>query len=284
MRLSVIFLSLGLMGACAAVGEEEAPAADADSVRIMVIGTYHFGNPGQDLNNIQAASVLSPARQGELAALSETLLSFNPAVVAVERVAEPPYDDPVWPDFDAEMLASAADERVQIGYRLAAAAGIDRVYAIDEQSAGDEPSYFPYDVLSAFAEETGRTGELQSASDWTAYTQAFEAAQDVETVPALLMRTNGPDFTDDFYWNVLTLGEGERQPGAELAAYWFLRNAKIMNKLTQVTEPGDRVVVVYGAGHGHWLRQMIEEMDGYALEPVMPYLERADALARRSGG
>ena len=87
--------------------------------------------------------------------------------------------------------------------------------------------------------------------------------------------------TDDFYWNALTFGDGEDQPGPELAASWFLRNAKIFNKLVQATDPGDRVVVVYGAGHGHWLREMIERTDGFELEPVTPYLEAAAARASR---
>jgi hypothetical protein len=39
-------------------------------VEVMVLGTYHFGNPGLDLNNMKADSVLTPARQRELAAVA----------------------------------------------------------------------------------------------------------------------------------------------------------------------------------------------------------------------
>ena len=78
-----------------------------------------------------------------------------------------------------------------------------------------------------------------------------------------------------------TFGKGEEQSGAELASYWFMRNAKIFNKLVQTTKPGDRVIVVYGNGHGPWLRTMIEKTQGYELEPVMPYLQKAaDELNR----
>ncbi|MGB3457024.1 MAG: DUF5694 domain-containing protein, partial [Litorimonas sp.] len=194
--------------------------------------------------------------------------------------AEPPYDDPVWAEFEPEMLDTVANERMQIGYRLAHRAGVERVYAVDEQTGDGEPSYFPYDSLQAFAADTGQESQLAALSDWSAFMAEFDALQKTETIPALLMKMNGPEFSDEFYWSVIKMGEGERQPGPELAAYWFMRNAKIMNKLVQVAEPGDRIVMVYGAGHGHWLREMVERMPGYRLEPVQPYLERADRLSR----
>lgn len=268
---------------CAYAQPEVTTGDEREPVRVLLLGSYHFGNPGQDVFNAEVDSVLTPQRQAELEALTEALLGFEPNVVAVERTAEAPYDDPVWADFDERMLREVPNERVQIGYRLADAAGIDRVYAIDEQPSEGEPDYFPYDELTAFTEETGRGEELEAVMSVIPPELArFEAALPKSTVPELLMMSNDAasyDDGDDIYWNVLAFGDGERQPGPELAAYWFMRNAKIFNKLAQVTEPGDRVVVVYGAGHNHWLRAMIERTDGYAFEPAMPYLERAADLA-----
>ena len=37
-------------------------AADAaKKTQVMLIGTYHFSNPGQDLNNVKAVDVLAPS-------------------------------------------------------------------------------------------------------------------------------------------------------------------------------------------------------------------------------
>jgi len=36
--------------------------------------------------------------------------------------------------------------------------------------------------------------------------------------------------------------------GAELNAYWYMRNAKIFSKLMTASRPGDRIVVVLVAG------------------------------------
>ncbi|WP_298913679.1 DUF5694 domain-containing protein [uncultured Algimonas sp.] len=273
LRLLLVWAVVGAAGPASA-------QSGTDDVTVMVLGTYHFSNPGRDLNNLEAEDVLAPKRQAELAILADVLAEFEPTAIAVERVAEPPYDDPVWAEYEPSKLSSVRNERIQIGHRLAALTGIERVYAVDEQPVDGEPDYFPYGPLSEFAKDADREAELSALSNWDGFNAEFEALQKTGTIPALLMLMNGPAFTDDFYWNAIKLGAGERQPGPELAAYWFLRNAKIVNKLVQVAEPGDRIVMVYGAGHGHWLRHIIEEMDGYRLEPVLPYLQRADRLSR----
>lgn len=263
------------------------PALAADSaglapepVRVMVLGVYHFANPGADLNNAKVDDVLTPQRQKELAALAKTLKTFQPTVVAVEASAEPPYADSDYSGFKPEDLTKERNETVQIGYRVAHVADIDRVYAIDEQPSEGEPDYFPYGRVQQQAEETGDAERLKIMSDFGAMMARFEQEQKSKSIPELLMFWNGDALPDDFYWNIMTIGQGEKQTGAELAAYWFMRNAKIFNKLVQVTQPGDRVILIFGSGHRAWLREMVEKTQGYELEPVMPYLQQAaDALS-----
>ncbi len=65
------------------------------------------------------------------------------------------------------------------------------------------------------------------------------------------------------------MGERATQPGADLNGGWYLRNAKIFAKLTQVTKPGDKVVVLFGAGHSYWLRHFVQNTPGFSLvEPA----------------
>ena len=277
---------LGLL--CGSVGTanaqgEMAAEAPPEPIRVMVLGAYHFGNPGLDINNIDADDVATPPRQAELEALSDALLEFRPTVVAHEGRSEAPYLDGDFAEFTPEDFRTDRNEIVQIAYRIAHDAGIERVYAIDEQPSEGEPDYFPYGYVKTFAERTGAEDDLQTVSDMSAFLAAFESAQSTETIPELLLRMNGDAFTDSFYWEMLKFGQGEDQPGPELAAYWFMRNAKIFNKLHQSVEPGDHVLVVYGAGHNHWLRDMVEKTPGYELEPVAPYLRRAAEAAKVAG-
>ena len=37
----------------------------ADPIEVMVLGTYHMGNPGRDLVNVRADDVTAPKRQAE---------------------------------------------------------------------------------------------------------------------------------------------------------------------------------------------------------------------------
>lgn len=274
MKILAAFLFSLCVAAQPALAEDKVDEA-REPVRVMVLGVYHFANPGADLNNAKVDDVLTPQRQKELAALAETLKTFQPTVVAVEASAEPPYADAGYRDFKPTDLAKERNETVQIGYRVAHVADIDRVYAIDEQPSEGEPDYFPYDSVHQQAKETGDAGRLETMSDYGSLIAEFEEQQKSQSVPELLKFWNSGRFPDHFYWNVMTIGEGEKQTGAELAAYWFMRNAKIFNKLVQVTEPGDRVILVYGSGHGAWLREIVERTPGYVLEPAMPYLEKA---------
>lgn len=279
-RLVTIAGFLFMMG-CATAEPVKEPAVEESKVtnapvQVMVLGVYHFSNPGQDLNNFDAEDVLSDRRQNELTILVDALAKFEPTVLAVEASAAAPYKDQDWPKFLAGELPESRNEIEQIGYRLAKTANVDRVYAIDEQPSEGEPDYFPYEGVAKSAEATGRSDELKSMSDASSLMAGLAAAEEKSIPHALLFMNTNTDF-DSFYWDIIGFGEGEDQPGAELASYWFLRNAKIFNKLQQVTQPGDRVVVVYGAGHRYWLEKLVENTTDYDLEPVSPYLK--DAIA-----
>lgn len=47
----------------------EVACAAEPPVEVMVLGSYHFGSPAMDVNNIQVDSVLTPGKQAELDAL-----------------------------------------------------------------------------------------------------------------------------------------------------------------------------------------------------------------------
>lgn len=264
----------------AAVAAEPANKdAGADDVQVMVVGSFHMGNPGQDIVNAEVANMLTPRRQAELAAVAEALAAFRPTAIAVERVSEPPeYLDQKFTSFSADDLLTVADERYQVAYRLAALAGVTRVYGIDEQPSEGEPDYFPFGKLAAHAEATGQSEALNAQiAGAQEMVKRFNALQKDSSVAELLIMQNDYDGLSNpaFYYGAFRYDRGEDQLGAELQAYWFMRNAKIFSKLAQVTQPGDRVVIVYGSGHKHWLEHFAEQTPGYAKVDPVPYLENA---------
>ena len=178
-----------LVGAAAVPAMAAAPAP----IEVMVLGSYHFDNPGRDLNNVKVASVLTIKRQAELAAVAKAILTWHPTRVVVEYESDAPdLSVPAFASFTPADLATKPDERVQIAYRIAHLAGVP-VNGIDEQNKTDEPDYFPYDKLQDVAAKTGQGARLEAAmAPIAAWSKAFEASQPTRTVAQLLTEMNDP--------------------------------------------------------------------------------------------
>jgi Family of unknown function (DUF5694) len=269
--------------AAAACTSAPAPvAADPKVIEVMILGTFHMDNPGADLNNAKVDPVTTPEKQAQLQQVADALARFNPTAIAVERVASDPATmlDHRYPAFKPADLLTNGDERVQVGYRLAAQLKLDRVYGIDEQDHDGELSYFPYELVDAWANTHGRTEDLQGMSAGIQRQLAeFEARQKTDTIGRLLYDYNTPDGLmseggNSFYMQIMKFGAGADQPGAILNGRWYTRNAVIFAKLHQVAKPSDRIIVVYGAGHSYWLRNLVKQMPGYKLVEATDYLPR----------
>lgn len=276
-KLAALALTLGIPTPAGA-------AEPTKPVEVMVLGMYHMSNPGLDVNNAKADDVLTPRRQREIEILVDELARFRPTRIMVERVGQGPELTPKsWTEFKPEALASQRDETVQIGYRLANKLSIP-VHGIDERDRPGEESYFPFDKVMAFLDKRGTKSEVERLNaPIQAFIKRFEAAQATQPVATLLAMWNdtGQAPRDmDFYYGTLRWAEGPETPGADLNARWYLRNLRIFTKLMQQSKPGDRVLVVYGSGHGYWLRNLARETPGFRNVDALPYLKRAASRRR----
>ncbi|MFV3128016.1 DUF5694 domain-containing protein [Niveispirillum sp. KHB5.9] len=274
----------GFMGALALLSVLTLGARAVEApVEVMVLGTYHFANPGQDKVNAQVDPVTTPAKQAQLAELAERLAKFKPTVIAVERVAKDQATmlDHRYPEFTPADLLKNPDERVQIAYRLANRLGLRQVYAVDEVAEAGEPDYFPFEPVQKWADANGKADVIGALfGPVQAWASKLEQDQKTRSVSDLLAELNAPDHPiaiksmGEGYYRLLTLGKGRDLPGADLNARWYARNARIFAKLTQVVRPGDRVLLVYGSGHNYWLRHFASETAGFRLAEVGDYLGR----------
>lgn len=274
--LSISIIALG-MPCVARASAEPAP------VDVMVLGTYHFANPGQDLHNVKVEDVRSPSKQTELETLANRLAAFSPTKIVIEREAPgPSFQVAAYEKFTPATLLEERSEDAQIGYRLAAKLGHDAVYGFDEQSGPGEPDYFPFDKVQSYAAANGKGEWLQSLfRPVQAYTKRIEAEQSTKPVADILAWVNDVRMVEAMhqsgYYELLKLGDGAAQPGADLNAMWYLRNAKMFGKLTNIAKPGDRVLVVVGAGHAYWLRHFSSSTPGFRFVDPVPLLASTGA-------
>jgi len=266
MRPGLIVAAFALcLGPAAGLAAPPAPAP----VEVMVVGVFHMANPGHDLHNLKVDDVLSPRRQGEIAAVVAALARFRPTKVAAEWDADTVAER--WPKYLGGTLPPSRNEVVQLGFRLAKTSHA-AVFGIDAD--GD----FPYQPVKDYADAHGLSAVLDSqgaAVDRSLAEQARVLAD--KSVGATLRWVNDPErirSNNAFYRATLMVGGGKDQPGVDLMTSWYRRNFLICANLLQLARPGDRIVVFYGSGHALLLRQCVAEAPGFTLVEPNAYLPR----------
>jgi hypothetical protein len=264
-----------------------ARAAEEDraTVSVMVLGTYHFANPGRDVVGMTVDDVLAPSRQAELAALAQVLAQWKPDRIAVESQSlEPDLSMPSFARFTPQDLTRERNEIDQIGFRLAQLLGHEKVYGFDEQSGEGEPDYFPFDKVEASAASHGQSEYLTALLAPVKKDAAEgEALQRTRSIASMLLRENDPSrilpLHRRLYYGMLPIGDANDQAGAELNAMWYMRNAKMFAKLGMIAKPGEKVLVLVGSGHVYWLRHFAEETQGYEFVSPTSLLEQAARIS-----
>jgi len=259
---------------------------DNDDIQVMVVGVYHFANPGLDEHNVEVDSVLTPTRQAELDTVARALAAFAPTQIMVETIAPgPDYRVAEYERFTPEMLQQDPNEIVQIGYRIADRLGLEHVLGIDVQSAAGEEDYFPIDRVRSAAERSGQTAILDELNEQVGnVVSRFGQSQSTRSIADLLLEINATDFASgqEYYDAMVPIIAGEDLAGAHLNARWYARNVAIYAKLMRNAKPGDRILVVYGSGHKPWLRHFATTIKGYRYVDPVPYLQLARNLDSES--
>lgn len=269
MRLTLLSV-LALATSSAAAAQSAVPSAPT---AVLVVGTIHLANPGTDRNNVQTDNVHAPRRQAEIVAVVDALAAFQPTHIAIEL---PFAADSAFNASYGRYLAGTdtlrSNEVDQFGFRLAQRAGHARLWGVDSQQGMD------FDAVVASAQNHGQQGRLAEGDSAVAgVVRGLQRVLAAGTVGDLLRFTNGPAFDGAHasYLLMAGIGGGGDYAGADLAAGWYARNLRIFANVDRVAGPGDRVLLLIGAGHARVLREFFAASPAFALADVADFLPPA---------
>ena len=213
----LLFGIFALLAATPAFGQDA--TANPPPVEVMVLGSFHFENPGQDIVNLEVDGVLAPQRQREIDILARALAQWQLTRVVVEDEAPAPgFELATYADAD-RLIATNRSESYQVGFRVARLFGHEAVYGFDERGGEGEPDYFPIDRVMESAAANGQTAGIEQAfAELQARVQAQQATMAQQSIAEALMPHNDAETLvrqhNEQHFGLMTIGDGNDQPGA----------------------------------------------------------------------
>lgn len=250
-----------------AQGQFSALGGRTAGAQVLVVGTYHMSNPGLDPINIKADDVLTPKRQREIEQVAERLAAFRPTKVAVEIPwGRDSTSNALYQRYLAGSHTLDRTEMQQLGFRVAKAAGLPRVYGVDYRLGVNMAPVMIWALMN---------GQSELASAAQALTSRLIAQADSmmrnATVGDILAMLNSAraDSAHGIYMAALRVGTDTNYVGANVTARWYERNLKIAsNVLRTIDSPTDRVLVIIGAAHAPILREILGRVPGVGVVPA----------------
>lgn len=252
------------------------PCCETKQVQVMLLGTFHMANPGQDKINIEADDVLVPERQRELRDLADRLEPWTPDRIAVEY----PYDQQSELDsWYSEYRTDGIEERneiVQVGFRLAERLGHERVYGVDD------PISIAVDSEAPWNDGFDVDRKLDYPRPDPVQVEQTEQERLLDSTISEFLRWSNQeprlrDNHDSMFGDVIPWGAGEKSEGARLLGGWHERNARIVQNVWTIVESVDeRVLLPVGSGHVRVLRYLLDESPMFCPVSPLPFLSNHD--------
>jgi hypothetical protein len=240
-------------------------------ISVLLLGTYHFANPGLDAVQVQVSDVLTPEKQSEIIEIVESLSQFQPTKVAVEvNAAKMDALNQEYSNYVAGKHDLTRNEVQQFGFRLAAKFVHPRIFAIDDLGTS-----LPFDEALEYANQY----DPEFVPKVEQYIKDMESKandlQSTATVRQILAHYNHPDnlkSDHSFYLSFAKLGAMNTFIGAEFLTAWYDRNIRIFANLQSIATEGDRIAVFYGSGHTPILNELIRSSENMDLLDILEYL------------
>lgn len=162
-------------------------------------------------------------------------------------------------------------ETEQLGFRLAHRAGHDRVYAVDVSDRFFEEAI---ELLIGEAVHAERWQALRAAGDASA--RQVQDALHSGTIADALVVMNQPEAKAaalaPYLDLLLPIASDGNWAGPDMVANWYRRNFRIAANVHAVADDGDRLALIYGAGHIPILEHVLACSSRFSLHDPLQYL------------
>ncbi|MDV3427363.1 MAG: DUF5694 domain-containing protein [Bacillota bacterium] len=238
-----------------------------EKAKVLILGTYHFGKGGKHLIDMDAEDITSDKKQQEISEVIQKLIQFKPNKIAVEAKRDKEYElNEAYLQYcinnfkESNGVISQGNEIVQLGFRLGQALNHDKIYPIDK------PVDLP-DQVFEYAEKNCPNIYEKYMNEVEEYGRNENEYRKSHTVLEILKHLNDPkrikNEHSNLYLYLAQVGAGDKYCGAEMLTEWYKRNLYIFGNLQAISEPEDRILVIYGAGHCSILRSFVKDYNEF---------------------
>ena len=278
--LSLIFISIPGFGKTSAPG--------TTPIRVVTLGTFHFHFPNLDVvkvNEDGKIDVLADKYQQQIEDICQQLMTFDPTHIVVEQpVTKQAELATAYSNYlagqPAQPGALPPGEVYQLGFRLAKMSGHKTLFAADTWGQ-------MYPNIETVLNDKAKVAEFgrfyKNNPDTSLRYDHGEPVYQSHTIATELLRLNNPQHLKQSLGNYLIghfkfESEDNEYFGADFeAGRWFNRNLRIFRNIQRVpAAPGDRILVIFGAGHMNLLNLFFDASPEYKREDLGTYLKAAD--------
>jgi Family of unknown function (DUF5694) len=232
--------------------------ADEEPPQVLMIGVFHFSNPGLDMIKTYQINVMEDASQDYLETLTSRIAEeFKPTKILLEyapdgdEAMQKRYQDYLGGNHELE-----ADETEQLGFRVAKKAGAVPVASYDDRTVEWQAEPLFEVMETADPEIAARMGAAIER-----ITIEAENMQKTMTLQELMLAHNDPEYDRmnmGFYLMTNSIATVGNHEGVDATASWWERNFRMYANIQRHAKAGERIMVVGGQGHTAILKTLLK--------------------------
>lgn len=252
---------------------------------VLLIGTFHYNNPGADVAKTKSFDILNEKSQLELKKISSFIKDYKPDKIFVEW----PYNEQKELDslyqlyiedkyFKKDSLSDfyLKNEIFQLAFRVAKDNNLKKVYGIDFSSTS-----FPFEEVMNAIEKAGQPKlKERLQNDISKFTLEFDnKIESGISLTELTYYSNSSEFrnfSNNFHNNLMLLaGNQDDFSGPFLTSEWFKRNLYMWSLIQKKTGESDKkIMVLVGSSHAAILELFIKGDDGWKVKELKQIMEK----------